>query len=122
MGYSLNTIQERGELFIGPNVEVYEGMIIGINKFEQDLIVNACKGRAKSGVRIKHDEITQTSLKPPIQLTLDYALVFIAKDEILEITPLNLRLRKKFLTQNERIWATRDSLSAYAKEQLDKNK
>ena len=121
MGYSLNTIQERGELFIDQNVEVYEGMIIGINKFEQDLSVNCCKGRQKSAVRMKHDEITQTALKPPIQLTLDYALVFIAKDEILEITPKNLRLRKKFLTNNERIWAKRESLSAYAKEQLAKN-
>jgi GTP-binding protein len=121
MGYSLNTIQERGELFIDQNVEVYEGMIIGINKFEQDLSVNCTKGRQKSAVRMKHDEITQTALKPPIQLTLDYALVFIAKDEILEITPKNLRLRKKFLTNNERIWAKRESLSAYAKEQLAKN-
>lgn len=121
MGYSLNTIQERGELFIEQNVEVYEGMIIGINKFEQDLDVNCTKGRQKSAVRMKHDEITQTMLKPPIQLTLDYALVFIAKDEILEITPKNLRLRKIFLTKNERTWSKRDSLSAYAKEKLGVN-
>jgi GTP-binding protein len=121
MGYALNTIQERGDLFIGPGTEVYEGMIVGINKFEQDLDVNVTKGRQKSGVRVKHDEITQTVLKATIDLTLDYALVFIAKDEILEITPKNLRLRKKYLTKNERIWAKRDSLSAYAKEHLQKS-
>ena len=121
MGYALNTIQERGDLFIGPSTDVYEGMIVGTNKFEQDLNVNVCKGRQKSAVRIKHDEITQTVLKATIDLTLDYALVFIAKDEILEITPKNLRLRKKYLTKNERTWAKRENLSAYAKEQLFKN-
>ena len=82
MGYALNTIQERGDLFITPSTEVYEGMIVGINKYEQDMEVNVCKGRQKSGVRIKHDEITQTALKPVIPLTLEFALVFLAKDEI----------------------------------------
>jgi predicted membrane GTPase involved in stress response len=68
------------------------------------------------GVRIKHDEITQTTLKAVIPLILDYALVFIAKYEILEITPKNLRLRKKFLTKNDRIRAKRQNLSTFAKE------
>jgi len=118
MGYALNTIQERGDLFITPSTEVYEGMIVGINKYEQDMEVNVCKGRQKSGVRIKHDEITQTALKPVIPLTLEFALVFLAKDEILEITPKNLRLRKQYLTKEQRIWSTRSNLTAYAKQQM----
>jgi len=118
MGYSLNTVQERGDLFIGANTEVYQGMIIGINKFEQDLEVNVTKARHKSGVRIKHDEITQTTLKPLIPITLDFALGFLAKDELLEVTPNNLRLRKAFLTKTERQWAQRKNLSTFAKQQL----
>jgi GTP-binding protein len=118
VGYALNTAQERGELFVGPSVEVYEGMIVGINKYEQDMDVNVCKGRAKSGVRLKQAEITITSLRPVVELTLEFALVFLAKDEILEITPKNLRLRKAFLTKNERVWSKRDSLTAFAKQQM----
>jgi GTP-binding protein len=120
IGYALNTIQERGDLFIGSGVELYEGMIIGINKYEHDLDVNAIKGRQKSAVRMKHDEITQTALKAPIALTLEYALVFLNEDEILEVTPLNLRLRKQYLTKNERVWAKRDHLSNFAQKNLGK--
>jgi GTP-binding protein len=120
IGYALNTIQERGDLFIGAGVELYEGMIIGINKYEHDLDVNAIKGRQKSAVRMKHDEITQTALKAPIALTLEYALVFLNEDEILEVTPLNLRLRKQYLTKNERVWAKRDHLSNFAQKNLGK--
>jgi GTP-binding protein len=80
--------------------------------------VNVCKNRAKSGVRLKQAEITDTILRPTIDLTLEFALVFLAKDEILEITPKNLRLRKNFLTKNERVWSKRDSLTAYAKQQM----
>lgn len=118
MGYSLNTIQERGDLFVGPGEQVYEGMIIGINKYDQDMDVNPCKERQKSGVRMKHDEITQTTLRPTIPLTLEYALVFLAKDEILEVTPNHLRLRKALLTKNERTWAGRKNLSEFAKQQM----
>jgi len=100
--YSLNSSQERGDLFIGGAEEVYEGMIVGINKYDQDLVVNVTKERHKSAVRRNQAEITQTSLKPPIPLTIDYALVFLAKDELLEVTPNNLRLRKKLLTEGER--------------------
>ena len=103
MGYSLNTIQERGELFIGPSEEVYEGMIIGINKFIEDMDENPTKGRQKSGVRVKHDEITQTVLRPVKKLTLEFALVFLAKDELLEVTPKSLRLRKEFLSKLDRV-------------------
>ncbi len=119
MGYSLNTIQERGELFIGPSEQVYEGMIIGINKFENDMEVNPTKGRQKSAVRMKHDEITQTTLKPTIPVTLEFALSFLGKEEILEVTPKNLRFRKQYLTKNQRAWAKRDNLTDYAKKHLN---
>lgn len=118
MGYALNTIQERGDLFIEPGKELYEGMIIGIHKYENDLEVNPTKERHKSGVRIKHDEITQTVLKAVKPLTLEFALLFLAKDEILEITPKNLRLRKQYLTKTERDWSKRTNLTDYAKQQM----
>lgn len=118
MGYSLNTIQERGDLFIPGGTRVYEGMIIGINKFDQDLEVNPTKEREKSGVRMKHDEITQTSLRPLKQLTLDYAILFLKSDEMLEVTPQSLRLRKVFLTKTERDWSKRQNLTDFAKKQM----
>lgn len=116
--YALNTIQERGELFVKPATEVYEGMIIGINKYEEDMEVNPTKERAKSGVRRNQAEITQIQLKASKQLTLEFALFFIAKDEILEVTPKNIRLRKKYLTKTERIWSKRKNLSEVAKQSL----
>lgn len=116
--YSLNTIQERGELLVGGSVKVYEGMIIGINKFEQDMEVNPTKERAKSGVRRNTMEITNVQLRPLKQLTLEFALAFLAKDEILEVTPLNLRLRKQYLTKTERDWSKRDNLTDVAKRRM----
>ncbi len=116
--YALNTIQERGELFIKPSTKVYEGMIIGINKYEQDLEVNPTKERQKSGVRRNQAEITQVQLKGIKELTLEFALLFLAKDEILEVTPKSLRLRKAFLKAHEREWASRDNLTDYAKQQM----
>ncbi len=121
MGYSLNTIQERGELLIEPGTQVYEGMIIGINKFDNDLEVNCTKERQKSAVRMKHDEITQTSLKSIKPVTLEFALLFLAKDEILEVTPKSLRLRKQFLTKTERDWSKRKNLTDFAKQQMGIN-
>lgn len=118
MGYSLNTIQERGELFVMPGTKVYEGMIIGQNKFETDLEVNPTKERQKSGVRMKHDEITQTSLKAIKPITLDFALLYLKDDEILEVTPESLRLRKQYLTKHQRDWAKRDNLTDFAKQQM----
>lgn len=120
MDYSLNTIQERGQLIIKPATEVYEGMIIGINKYEQDLEVNPTKAREKSGVRRNQAEITQISLKGIKELTLDFALTFLAKDEILEITPQNIRLRKQYLKEHERRWAKRQSLTDIAKKTMEK--
>ncbi|MCA9382701.1 translational GTPase TypA, partial [Candidatus Dojkabacteria bacterium] len=104
-GYALNTIQERGELFVVPGAKIYEGMIVGINKYPEDMDVNAAKERHKSAVRMSRAEITLTRLKAPIDLTLDFALGFLAKDEMLEITPKSLRLRKIYLDKNARIKA-----------------
>lgn len=119
MDYSLNTIQWRGEMFIGGSEEVYEGMIVGIHKYEEDMAVNVCKERHKSGVRVNKAQITHIMLKNPIELTLDYALLFLAKDEILEVTPKHLRLRKVFLKEHERTWAKRDQLTGYAKQMME---
>lgn len=118
VAYAMNTIQERGDLFITPGTEVYEGMIVGVNKYDQDMEVNVCKEREKSGVRRNQAEITQVALKAPLRLSLEFALVFLAKDEILEVTPNHLRLRKQHLTKNERVWASREKLSEFAKQQM----
>lgn len=118
--YALNTAQERGDLFIKPADEIYEGMIVGINKFDQDIEINVCKEREKSGVRRSTAEITQVQLKTPFKLTLEFALVFLAKDEILEITPNHLRLRKQYLKKHERVWANRGNLTDFAKSQMGK--
>ncbi|MBU0975978.1 MAG: GTP-binding protein [Patescibacteria group bacterium] len=117
-GYSLNTTQARGNLFIEPGTEVYEGMIVGINKYETDLEVDVTKERRRSAHRIKHDEITQTTLKQVVRIDLDFALSFIGKDEILEVTPKHLRLRKRYLGSKQRIWAKRSNLSDYARKNL----
>ncbi len=107
LAYSLNTIQDRGELIIEQNTEVYEGMIIGINKYENDMPVNATKAREKNNVSMSHAEVTLVNLKTPIVLTLEYALGMIRDDEYLEITPLNIRLRKKFLNKQQEYEATK---------------
>jgi GTP-binding protein len=118
LGYALTTIQERGKLFVGPSEKVYEGMILGINNHENDLDVNPCKARHKTNVRMSHAEVTEVSLKATIPLTIEFALSFINDDELIEITPENIRLRKKLLTSTERTWASRKNLTAYAKKQL----
>ncbi len=118
LGFSLTTIQDRGSLFVGPSETVYEGMIIGINNHEQDLVVNPCKARHKTNVRMLRSELTLVNLKPTIPLTIEYALSFINDDELIEITPKNIRLRKKLLTETERTWSKRKNLTAFAKQQL----
>ena len=118
LAFSLTTIQERGSLFVGPSQQVYEGMIIGINNHEQDLTVNPCKERHKSNVRMLRSELTQINLKSTIPLTIEYALSFINEDELIEVTPQNIRLRKKLLTETERTWSKRKNLTAYAKKQM----
>ena len=118
LAYALNMTQERGQLFINPNQEVYEGMIVGINKYESDIEVNTNKERKATNVRMSHAQVTEISLKSPIRLTLEYGLVFIQADEMLEVTPNHIRLRKILLTHNQREWAKRKNLSSLAKKEM----
>jgi GTP-binding protein len=106
LGYSLFNLQERGSLFIGHGVQVYEGMIVGIHKRGNDLPVNPTKGKQLTNVRAAGtDENIQ--LTPPLDYSLEQALEFIDDDELVEITPLNIRLRKKLLNEGERRRDTR---------------
>lgn len=118
--YALYSIQDRGELFLGGSIPVYEGQVIGINKYDQDMEVNPCKEREKSGVRRSSAEVTQVVLRAPKDVTIEFALTFINDDEMIEITPDNIRLRKVHLKPHERKWAQRDNLSELAKAQLGK--
>jgi len=94
-------LQERGSLFIGHGVEVYEGMIIGINSRDNDLMVNPTKGKQLTNVRTQGAD-EKIILSPPIRFSLEQALEFIDDDELVEVTPTSVRLRKKLLTENER--------------------
>lgn len=107
LGYSLTSIQERGKLFVKASEEVYEGMILGINNHATDLDVNPCKARQKTNVRMSQAEVTDINLKATIPLTIEFALSFLNDDELLEITPKSIRLRKKLLTATDRVRAAR---------------
>ena len=104
--YSLFGLQERGRLFIGHAVDVYEGMIIGIHNRDNDLTVNCLKGKQLTNVRASGTDEAQV-LTPPIVYTLEQALEFIDVDELVEVTPESIRIRKKLLTENERKRAAR---------------
>ena len=101
LGYSLNNLQPRGILFIEPGVEVYEGMIVGEHSRENDLVVNVCKGKKLTNMRAAGSD-DALKLAPPKVFTLELALEYIEDDELVEITPNNIRLRKKYLNANER--------------------
>lgn len=108
MKYSLYNLQERGAFFIGPATEVYEGMIVGFCSRDMDMAVNPTKNKTMTSIRSTgHDDAM--ILTPPIQLTLEYALEFIDDDELVEVTPDSIRLRKKFLTESERKEAYRQN-------------
>jgi len=98
---ALFNLQQRGKLFIGHGVEVYEGMVIGIHSRDNDLTVNALKGKQLTNVRASGTDEAQT-LTPPILLTLEQALEFIDDNELVEVTPENIRIRKRHLTEGER--------------------
>jgi len=101
LAYSLFNLQERGRMFIGPGVEVYEGMIIGIHSRDNDLVVNPLKGKQLTNIRAAGSD-ENIILTPPIRLSLEQALEFIDDDELVEVTPNHIRLRKKFLKEHER--------------------
>jgi GTP-binding protein len=106
--YGLNNAQGRGLTFIGPGVLVYEGMIVGMNARPQDIAINVCKEKKKTNVRSSTSDIA-VKLTPPVVLSLEQAIDFINRDELVEVTPANIRLRKKLLTQSQRL---RDIASA----------
>ncbi|MBU3068375.1 translational GTPase TypA [Aestuariicella sp. G3-2] len=101
LAYGLFNLQDRGRLFLGHAVEVYEGQIIGIHSRSNDLVVNPTKGKQLTNVRASGTDEALT-LVPPIRHTLEQALEFIEDDELVEVTPESIRLRKKLLTENER--------------------
>jgi GTP-binding protein len=101
VAYALWSIQERGKLFMGSGHKVYEGMIIGIHSRENDLVVNPIKTKKLTNMRASGKD-EAVVLTPPIQLTLEYAVEFISDDELVEVTPESIRIRKRYLTENER--------------------
>ena len=100
-GYALSGLQERSAFFLAPGVDVYEGMIVGTNSRSADMIVNPCKAKALTNMRSKATD-DAVSLEPPKILSLEQALEFIDEDELLEVTPLSIRLRKKVLNPSMR--------------------
>ena len=99
--YGLYNAQERGELFIAPGVEVYEGMIVGSNSRSEDIAINVCKEKHLTNTRASGSD-DALRLVPPVQMSLEQAIEFIAEDELVEVTPKNIRLRKKILDTKTR--------------------
>jgi len=109
VAYALWKLQDRGRMFVSPGDPLYEGMIIGIHSRDNDLVVNPIKGKQLTNVRASGtDEAVR--LVPPVQLTLEYAVEFIADDELVEVTPKSIRLRKRFLKEHERKRASREEV------------
>jgi GTP-binding protein len=106
VAYALFNLQDRARLFVGPGDPVYEGQIVGINSRDEDMVVNPLKSKKLTNVRAagKDDAVLLT---PPLRLSLEQAMEFIADDELVEITPKSIRLRKRHLRENERKRAER---------------
>ena len=108
VAYALWKLQDRGKMFVSPGDKLYEGMVIGIHSRDNDLVVNPIKGKQLTNVRASGtDEAVR--LVPPITLTLEYAVEFIADDELVEVTPQSIRIRKRFLKEHERKKASREA-------------
>lgn len=101
LAYALYSLQDRGKLFIGHGTEVYEGQIIGIHTRSNDLTVNCLTGKKLTNMRASGTD-EATTLSPPIKMSLEQSLEFIDDDELVEVTPLSIRLRKRHLTENDR--------------------
>ena len=106
VAYALWKLQERGRMFVSPGDRLYEGMVIGIHSRDNDLVVNPIKGKQLTNIRASGTDEAVT-LTPPIQLTLESAIEFITDDELVEITPKTIRIRKRFLLEHERKKASR---------------
>jgi GTP-binding protein len=101
LAYSLFTLQDRGRLFIDPNLQVYEGQIIGLHSRNNDLTVNPTKAKQLTNVRAAGTD-ENLLMTPPVRHTLEQALEFIEDDELVEVTPQSVRLRKKLLKESDR--------------------
>lgn len=101
VAFSLWNLQERGRMIIGPQTDVYEGMVVGIHSRDNDLVVNVCKGKQLTNIRAAGSD-ENIMLVPYINFSLEQALEFIDDDELVEVTPKNIRIRKKFLKEHER--------------------
>jgi GTP-binding protein len=99
--FGLKNAEERGVLFIGPGVDVYEGMVVGETQRPDDLTVNICKKKHLTNMRSSNKDI-EIRLTPPQQMSLDQAIEYLNEDELLEVTPSNFRIRKKILNTEER--------------------
>lgn len=102
MGYALNALSSRGTLFVDPGLDVYEGIIIGMNSRKEDMVVNPCKNKKMSNVRASGSD-DAIKLAPPKIFTLEESLEFIEDDELVEVTPDSIRLRKKILNEQDRV-------------------
>ncbi|MEF9992264.1 MAG: translational GTPase TypA, partial [Peptostreptococcaceae bacterium] len=102
MAYSLSALSDRASMFVDPGTDVYEGMIIGMNSRKDDMVVNPCKNKKLTNVRASGTD-DAVKLQPARIFTLEEALEFIDDDELVEITPDSIRLRKKFLNETERL-------------------
>jgi GTP-binding protein len=100
-GFSLFNLQERGTMFLGPAEEIYTGMLVGVNNKDNDLVVNICKEKKLSNMRASGSDVN-IILTPPLKMSLEQILGFLNEDELAEITPKSLRLRKKILNENDR--------------------
>jgi GTP-binding protein len=99
--YALKSAEERGTLFYGPGVAVYEGMVVGENARPGDIPINVCRKKHLTNVRSSHGDM-EIRLTPPRQMSLDEAVEYLADDELLEVTPLTYRIRKRILKTDER--------------------
>ncbi len=107
-GFALFNLQDRGQLFIGPQTEVYEGMIVGVNSRIDDIVVNPTKEKHLTNMRASGTD-ENVILTPPLKMSLERALEFIEDDELVEVTPTEMRLRKKILSANDRKRISRSS-------------
>ena len=105
--YALDGLADRGTMFLSPNSSVYAGQIVGEHCRDDDLMVNVCRGKKLTNVRASGSD-KQVILRPPQEMTLELALEFIAEDELVEVVPDAIRLRKRLLSENDRKRSRRD--------------
>ena len=108
VAYALWKLQDRGRMIVAPGDRLYEGMVVGVHSRDNDLVVNPIKGKQLTNVRASGTD-EAVALVPPIQMTLESAIEFIDDDELVEITPKTIRIRKRFLIEHERKKASREA-------------